>query len=289
MRITAMVWIWALVALGTSFAEAKEAINWVRISFPPFLVLEGDQASGLGVDIEKVLRQNMPEYEHGSTDSNIKRLHALLEKGAPCACADYLIRTPAFEDKYYYSSSPTMITPTHRIIALKRNREKFGAGGRLSLERLLEKRELRLGVAADRSFGTEIDDILKAHSGDKHIYKHYSLTSPEVMIQMLLAGRVDYIIEYPPIVQYFEKKLEITEELAIYAIEEKSQLWTTGWLACTKNEQGKQVIEKADTILPRFLLTERFYQAATHYIDLELFPEFRDMYFKEMSTPQPRK
>lgn len=289
MRITAMVWIWVMVALGTSLAEAKETINWVRISFPPFLVLEDGQASGPGVDIEKVLRENMPEYEHGSTNSNIKRLHALLEKGDPCACADYLIRTPAFEDKYYYSTAPTMLTPTHRIITLKRNREKFGAGVRLSLERLLEKRALRLGVAADRSFGKEIDDILKAHSGVENIYAHYSPTSSEVLIQMLLAGRVDYIIEYPPIVQYFEKKLQITEELAIYAIEEKSQLWTTGWLACTKNEQGKQVIEKADTILPRFLLTEPFYQGAMQYIDMAVFPEFRDRYFQEMSTPQPRK
>jgi len=261
----------------------------VRISYPPFLVIEGEQASGLGIDIEEVLREHMPEYAHISTDSNIKRLHALLDRGDPCACADYLIRTPAFEEKYHYSTFPTMLTPTHRIIILQRNREKFGAGGSLSLKRLIENTELKLGVAADRSFGKEIDDLLKAHSRVENIYTHYSLASSEVMVQMLLAGRVDYIIEYPPIVQYFEKKLQVTDTMAIYEIEEKSQLWTTGWLACTKNEQGKRVVEKADTILPGFLLTERFYQAATQYIDLENFPEFRDRYFKEMSTPRPRK
>lgn len=284
------LWILLLVAVfGNSFAEAKDSVRWIRISFPPFLVTEGEKASGLAIDVENVLRENMPEYEHTVTDSNIKRLHAALEEGNPCACADYLIRTPAFEEKYYYSAYPTIITPTHRIVILKKNREKFGEGVRLSLKGLLEKPELKLGITADRSFGKEVDDILKAYAGAKNIYLHYSTTSIEGLIQMLLSGRVDYIIEYPPMVQYLEKKLAVSDELAVYAIEEKAQLWTPGWVACTKNELGKKVIEKADTILPKYILTERFYQAATQLIDVKLFPDFRDVYFKEMGTPQPQK
>ena len=277
------------VVFGTSFADAKDLVKWVRISFEPFLVIEGEKASGPAADIENVLRENMPEYEHTVTKSNIKRLHALLEEGNPCACAYYLIRTPAFEEKYYYSAYPAIIIPTHRIVILKKNREKFGEGVQLSLKRLLEKTELILGITADRSFGREVDDILKSYAGAKNIYPHYSATSIDGLIRMLLAGRVDYIIEYPPMVQYFEKKLGAADELAVYAIEEKAQMWTPGWVACTKNEQGKRVIEKADTILPGYTLTEHFYQKVTQCVDLKLFPDFRDVYFKEMATHQPQK
>ncbi len=286
------VFLWILsvvVVFGTSFADAKDSIKWIRISFPPFLVIENNKVSGLAIDIENVLRENMPEYEHIFTDSNIKRLHALLEEGNPCACADYLIRTPAFEEKYYYSAYPAIITPTHRIVILKKNREKFGEGVRLSLKRLLEKPELKLGITADRSFGKEVDDILKTYAGAGNIYLHYSTTSIEGLIRMLLAGRVDYIIEYPPMVQYLEKQLGASDELAVYAIEEKAQLWTPGWVACTKNELGKRVIEKVDTILPGYILTEQFYQFAAQLVDVKLFPDFRDVYFKEMANPQPQK
>lgn len=124
--------------------------------------------------------------------------------------------------------------------------------------------------------------------GAENIYSHYTTTSIEGLTKMLLAERVDYIIEYPPMTQYVEKQLGITGDLAVYEIEEKSQMWTPGWVACTKNEQGKKVTDKANTILPGYIPTERFYQAATLWIDLKLFPDFRDVYFKEMKAYQPQ-
>ena len=283
------LWVMVVIVLSmTSFANAKGTLHWIRIPLPPFLVTEGEKAVGIAIDIENVLRENMPEYEHTVINSSIKRLHSLLQTKKPCACADYLIRTPAFEEKFYYSAYPTIVTPTHRIIALKKNREKFGKGARLSLKRLLEKPELKLGVTADRSYGKNVDDILETYAGAGNIYLHYSTTSIEYLFKMLLLGRVDYLIEYPPIIQYTKRQLGITEELTSYEIEEKSQLWTTGWVACTKNEQGKRVTEKVNTILPKYLLTEPFYQKAVLLIDLKLFPDFRDLYLKEMKIQRPQ-
>lgn len=76
-------------------------------------------------------------------------------------CHAALFRTRERETEALFSSTPTDIVPPVGITIKADRKDDFPDHDNCSLAELLEKKKLKAGIAADRSYGKPLDDILK--------------------------------------------------------------------------------------------------------------------------------
>ncbi len=120
-------------------------------------------------------------------------------------------------------------------------------------------RDKRFKGAAEknRSFTSTIDKILKTHEPGSNL-KRVSV-SPESLIKMVKAGRIDYTIEYPIVAGYYDKKQENPGSIASIPISEMEP-FAYVYMNCTRNEWGKKVIERWNEALHKIKPTREYRQ-----------------------------
>jgi uncharacterized protein (TIGR02285 family) len=91
-------------------------------------------------------------------------------------------------------------------------------------------------------------------------------TPEESIIQMLLADRADYTIEYPFVANYMANKFQAEYDTKIESIPIKElQEYGQSRCACPKNDWGKKVIEDFDKMLERVKRTPEFLKIMQMY------------------------
>jgi len=150
------------------------------------------------------------------------------------------------------------------------------------LEELLSRSSLKGGVTLGR-YTKQLNDLVEKYKEENHLIKNPTYIN---LIKMLFAHRIDYIIEYSPIITYRAKQLEQvnpTKSLVIQETQNKSKLMVV--VGCTKNEWGREVIGKINRILkkesqnPDFLeFRLRWYDESSRKI---LRKYYKDFYFQD--------
>ena len=106
------------------------------------------------------------------------------------------------------------------------------------------------------------------------------------LIKMLFINRIDYIIEYSPIITYRAKILREdnpTESLLIEEVKDNSKLMVV--VGCTKNAWGRKIIDKIDTILKKESKNPDFLEFRLRWYDESsrqtLRKFYQNFYFKD--------
>lgn len=265
------------IFITTTPALAKEVIFWQTEHRPPGLIQTGEY-SGQGY-IQKSLKlitQKLPEYEHHMVFTTIARALSDI-KHKKKVCYPALFITPEREEFMYFSYSSIM-NPSNRIIARKGVLDSFVNGGIVDVNDVLQFQNITFAKVKGRSYAHHIDEIFAAIPDKSNIF---TISSPDLspIFQMIALGRIDATLAYPfELNHYLRVHPEFKEQFDSYPIA-GMPLYSFGSVACSKNEWGKKVIAKVNTILTEIKPTLMYKNAMTTWRESERTnPIFEQVY-----------
>jgi polar amino acid transport system substrate-binding protein len=221
-------------------ACAKDAIVWGRFNTAPNMITEGpDKGQGTFDLVRAVLEKRLVEYEHKQVIAPFPRIFHEIKNGSGWC---FVGGSKSVErEQFALFSVPAVITLPHKVIVRKDALQRFGKAP-VSLEKLLKTPGLRITTLRERSINPVVDALLRLYPPPEH---HSDFNES---IQMLLAGRLDYLVETAVVVEYFTRQNGRAGELVELGIREYSEP-SYFHVMCPKNAWGSKVIESVNKVL----------------------------------------
>jgi len=267
------------IIVSPTHLSAGESITWVEVNFPPIWILEGpDKGNGILDGLISIYEKNMPVYEHHHVAANITRILSMMKEGQN-VCHAGILKSPDRE-QFIYFSIPNCITNLHKIVVKKsRKNSLFGNIMNVSLEDLLKNTNLKLGVSKSSSYGTTINNLLEKYKEKSTILLRSGQDNHQGLIRMLKEERIDYMIGYPWEITYIDSQMDLRDEIAVVDIKElEGQQWILSYVGCTKNEWGRQVIEKINAILLKVRASDEYLYHVLKWLPESVKPEAKKAY-----------
>lgn len=241
-----------LPALLLQPASAKERIFWLVRDLPPFTILEGpEKGQGVIDQLLPLLIRQMPEYDHSIVRVNRARGIQMLQDPNSFTCDPTLLWTPE-RAEYVRFSVPSLGVLSGGLV-LRKDSEALVApyldGQEVDLHGLLSKAPLKLGVVAERSYGTQIDAILR-QLPDTAFSRHYGNDATANLLQMQQLGRLRMVLGYWPEVRYLvEQQGGALADYRFHPVQgvNRYQFLHVG---CSNSELGREAIAHIDQLLP---------------------------------------
>lgn len=241
-----------LPALLLQPASAKERLFWLVRDLPPFTILEGpEKGQGVIDQLLPLLIRQMPEYDHSIVRVNRARGIQMLQDLNSFTCDPTLLWTPE-RAEYVRFSVPSLGVLSGGLV-LRKDSEALVApyldGQEVDLHGLLSKAPLKLGVVAERSYGTQIDAILR-QLPDSAFSRHYGNDATANLLQMQQLGRLRMVLGYWPEVRYLvEQQGGALADYRFHPVQgvNRYQFLHVG---CSNSELGREAIAHIDQLLP---------------------------------------
>lgn len=239
----------------STYSFAEDSVRWMSLNWPPWMIIEGkDQGTGRFDYLQKIVIENLPKYRHQKEVMNWSRFWNEVEEGKN-VCYVFGLKTGKRDDLVYFSAPISMVLP-NAIVMRKEDAVKLGNPNSYSLVQLLKDKKMRGVVEKTRSFTEDLDILLKEHEPGSNLQR--IVGEPASLVKMVISGRADYTLEYP-IVAAYEGKKEIGNSDAITTIPiAEVAPFSYVYLACTKNEWGKKVVDRWNTALHRLKPTKEY-------------------------------
>jgi len=222
-----------------SAAMAADQIIWGKYGVPPYMILDGERAHHGIFDLTlNVLKDNMPQYQHVELQAPFPRILSEIKNGNHW-CFNGALKTPEREG-YAYFSMPSSIFLPQRIIVRRDRLAQFK--GEQSLRVLLEKQVFSTSIMRNRSYGPTVDKLLTAYPPKENYSEQIEATG------MLLAGRIDYMIELPLLAFDQASAMGHPGELVAIPMQETDEA-VFNRVMCPKNEWGRKVVEQVNEVL----------------------------------------
>lgn len=227
----------------SSANDMQSNLHWALNTAPPFHIVEGPYRNqGFCDGLMQAVEKTLPDRHYSQALMPQTRIGVLFERDFN-QCFPCMVHRPNSDDQRVYMSEPTHTYQPHGIITRPDIAEQLTAqfGDPLVLQQLLESNEYRLGHPAGRQYGT-LQSLLDLHEGDNsYRVVRTGEHATVAILDMIHAGRVDYTIDYKPLVTFYER----TEQrpLAFIEIAETEGQLVHGAIGCTNNVWGRSVIQ----------------------------------------------
>jgi uncharacterized protein (TIGR02285 family) len=289
--------VMTLSSLAALFTLTFTAIPLSVVAKPLWLTDMDESAlvynSVPGIDINAATRQLLLEHMPGHQDSvtivNNERAFQMLKTNT-LACTGNKVRNSERESFAYFSDVPQLIFPGLRLYMLKATAETAGIAGlqhnnRHSFADISTKLpRSRIGVVGGRNYGEPLQAIFDQLAGRNRIYTRTSNDmSAGPILDMLVNGRVDLVVEYPNVVQHYREALNLTAELVSVEISEAAE-YTSGYIMCSKNEQGKKLAQAYSNAIQLASKDKRYLQAHLRWFDVSSHHKVTALYNKLYNT-----
>ncbi|MBC3484292.1 TIGR02285 family protein [Pseudomonas kermanshahensis] len=193
-----------LPALAVPHAAAKERLLWLVRDLPPFTIFEGtEKGQGVIDRLLPLLIEQMPEYDHSIVRVNRARGIQMLQDPNTFTCDPTLLWTPE-RAEYVHFSIPSLGVLSGGLVVRKAGEAllaPFLTDNEVDLPGLMSHTPLKLGIVAERSYGTQIDEILRQLPGSA-LSRHYGNDATANQLQMQQLGRLHMVMGYWPEVRY---------------------------------------------------------------------------------------
>lgn len=237
---------------------SAQEITWARQDFPPAYL---DNHQGYLDKYLSIVQSYMPEYKHSYLEANFARTLESMKKGQK-VCSMGMLKNMDRKEVVHYSS-PYLLIPANHIIMLKNNipnNSLITENQKIDLTQYLSSNK-KIGVAAGRSYGEKVDNLLKSSS--ENIIIRGGTDVFEGLFAMLSRGRLDAILGYPMELHWFSKDLKT--KLKSYPLKDEDE-YIYGYVGCTKNEWGQKMISHIDKNLRKLRTQPEFYQIYLDYL-----------------------
>lgn len=244
-------------------AEPKQQLTWLLMNWPPFIRMQDDKLIG-GVTGEqmKLLFANLPEYEHHTQQVSLIRLQTELRSDRQ-VCSMPIQKTPQREASMLFTEAID-VGLGNRLYVRADTAALLGSQPSIALAQIVNRPDLRGVVYRGRSYGAPIDQLL-ASPGAASNLQTLVLESDSVL-KMLEAARIDYVIEYPVVIRYWEhQQRQPRAAFHAYRIAGADD-FSLGYIACSKTEWGAQAVARINAAFKQ--LIQRPDYKPLHYTEL---------------------
>ena len=243
----------AILLTLTTFIFSKNIplVHWNTVSFPPAFIIEGAyENQGYYDTMRNTIINNTTELKHLVEIGNVK-LAMINIKRLDNACASGLLKNEERKE-FIYFSKPALYTLPNELIIKKSNEEKFKpyltSKREIDLEKILKDDKFRFGYVDKRVYHKNIDTLLEKYKLNKTSMARKAKDITKGLLKMLALNRIDYIIEYPTMVEYIKKSENIKDEFIQYPIKDANNL-IASYIGCSKTPNGKKLIKKINSII----------------------------------------
>lgn len=239
--------------------ESRVSIPWAVMDWEPFYILKGPNAqTGRADRLKKVLAERMVNYQFMDLYADMPHTLELWKKNKN-VCSGAALKTPEREKWAYFTALSYQVP--HRYVVLTSRVDLINELPKEpSLKLLLNNKKWKGVFVKNRSYGEDIDTLLEKAAETSPIFIEPTPEGYVPVMRMIEKHRYDYTIEYESVVRAFNERNYPQKPLLMKNIKEFHPA-VTFYLACTKNEWGRNVILKADEVL-QSLASTRGYQAA---------------------------
>ncbi len=248
----------------------KITIPWAVTDWEPYYIQEGPNANMGRVDrLRRILEENLTGYQLTDVQADMSKTIELwkLDKNI---CSGSALMTPEREQLAYFTALSFQV-PLEYVLVTARAKVLEGSAPEVSLKELIKNKMWRGVFVKDRSYGPEIDRLLKDVSArDGHLTLKKSVTDGyTTLLKMVEKKRFDYMIEYEAVVRAYNEKIFPAKPLLTRAVKE-SRPSAIFHLACTKNPWGRDVVRKVDQLMQKLALTNEYQRAVESWLEPDL-------------------
>ena len=241
-----------LLSMALTPVQARERLLWLVRDLPPFTIFEGaEKGQGVVDQMLPLLIEQMPEYDHAIVRVNRARGIQMLQDRSSFTCDPTLLWT-AERAKFVHFSVPTLGVMSGGLVVRKQGEAllaPFLEGQQVDLKALLDSTQLKLGIVAERSYSTQIDDILR-QLPDSVFSRHYGNDATASLLQMQQLGRLQLVLGYWPEVRYLiQQQGGSLDDYRFHPIRgvNRYQFLHVG---CSDSPLGREAIAHIDQLLP---------------------------------------
>lgn len=268
----------AFVILNPFFSNAEDEILWSYLNLPPIHIeAEPFANKGYADFVLQLLIHNMDGYKHNILNCNMGRTMIMFRNqekiGHPA-----ILKTSDREN-YIEFSIPAYVLIPNGVLMPKNHLNQFkpymNNEGQFLIEKAITQSDLRAGISFDRAYGGIIDSILIKYKNHKNIVVNY-VDKPltKNLFAMMQLGRIDYLIGYPIEGQYYAKVTSNSENIIYLPIAGMPE-YILGYIGFPKNEWGKTIIKKINTILEKHRNTHEYQDAYEFWLDENSVERYR--------------
>lgn len=253
--------------------------------------MPANQVLNINGSTMQLLLPNMADIQIESAKVNSARALALL-KSNPNACVGNKLLTAERQAISYHTQLPQVVFPGLQLFALRDspsatvlNELRSDNGIRLA-DVLAHQQRLRLAVAGDRHYSTEIDGLLQSPSWQRQLWRRHGADDTPGVLKMLREGRIDLVIEYPNVFSHYQGPSDQQSPYISVPIIESAPI-LAGYILCSRTAEGAELIARFDTLLaqisqnPRYLQAHlRWFEPQTHATVIELYNQVYQTNFK---------
>lgn len=247
---------WLVTLLGLTaiigHTHAGETIRWMTLDFPPSFVASGpDKGSGYSDVAMQLVIRGLSEFKHETVFVDPPTaIRNLREQANFCGAG---LNRNEEREAFMVFSSPFIKRMPNELVILRKNLARFkpylDKDGKVDFAHLINTESLRMGYHQKRAYGPLIDNKMAEKPRPQLVQRSGSdLTAG--FLWMLEAGQIDYIIESPDSLRYFQGTEAVSNPFLSVPIKGADGLLPV-YFACSKNEFGKQVIARIDEIVKR--------------------------------------
>ena len=246
--LSLIILTWQSLPANAQDTGSKPTVIWYGANWVPAWILDGpDKGTGYADRMQLAVQQALPEFHHENKWTSLPRVNrALMGQENVCfASGFYNWINPAtgepFEEVIW--SAPVYLFYWHGLAVLSEKRHLFPPDGQVRFADVIKDQNLKLGLVRGRSYGANLDPILKSQEGADHILVTGSDRDEEsLQYKLLIRGRVDYLLDYSFNVTFATKRLNEPGRFTFIPIEDHPQRYGIGAINCNNSAQGRQVI-----------------------------------------------
>lgn len=259
------------LALPGAALHAGDAVTWMHADFPPLRIVDGPYAGqGPSDMIHGLMRREMTGFEHQVLTANLSRTMNWMRTGEKVLAVG-IIPNPERDAVMQYSMPCVLVPPACLVVRAGAARP----AGRVALRDFVAGKVL--GVAVDRSYGPEVDAVLRTAPDPSRIVAHTGSNLLDSLLDMLLLGRVDGVLAYPFEATYVARMKGREDAIALVPLTE-ALVPVTGRVAAPRTAWGTDMIGRVNAVLARHRGTPQYRQAFERWLPADAVEGYRAMY-----------
>jgi len=229
-----------LTGLSGHAIATEPVIYWLMSDLAPFRILSGPaQGQGSSDLMEKMLMAQLPQYQHRSRFVSFERREILHGDASTLYCSFGVLSNPKRQQQMLMSVAAGVVMPVAlATVADSKLDQELKTQKVVDLAQLV-RRQQYLGLLEPGRGYPKLIEQAKAIPGAL-LGDHSSLDQNPV--DLLLAGRVDYLLEYPHRVNYLQNSSkQPTAQLHFYLLDGDDNYQKT-YVACSKHPAAPKLI-----------------------------------------------
>ncbi|SNY59623.1 conserved hypothetical protein [Arsukibacterium tuosuense] len=245
--------------------QAKPQLNWLQTDWPPHQIVNGPyQGQGTFDLLHQQITTLMPEFNHQLRLVSLAKLEQVFTEAETANCTVGTLFSEQRAGNRLFSR-PIAVGPALAVGFLEGRLSEHQANlpDGVVIEKLTQDPKLTGVYQPNRFYPDAVLQVLQ--QADSNL-SSYSLSGDVNAAALLLSGRVDYVVEYPERMEYFNQLLPEAATLEHRAIV-NANIASVSHVTCTKDAVGQAAIATIDRLLPDLWQQQPYIDAMQRWLD----------------------